>query len=201
MSSAVTTSIGLIKYVLFELIDCHETWCYVYSSVQAVIVFSFGIVAPLILNIIMFHEAKKLRTTVACGTIASVEIVGPGDDETKEQNIRAMVTIALLLAAIVGLTSPYVIFVATKAVLGFDVAPGSPASVIAILAFDLYALVPTVDALVIWRNRDVKACVKPFCRRMWNTFKHCTDQCCRDISRLTIYRDENIISRLTIYRD
>ena len=74
-------------------IYCHDTWCFVYISVQVfIIVFSFGIVAPLILNIIMFHKAKKLRTTVACGTIANVEIIGPGDNETKEQNIRAMVT-------------------------------------------------------------------------------------------------------------
>ena len=103
--------------------------------------------APLILNIIMFHKAKTFRTTVACGTIASVEIVGPGDDETKEQNIRAMVTIALLLAAIVGLTSPYLVFITTQTVLGFDVAPGSLASVIAILAIDLFGLVPIADAL------------------------------------------------------
>ena len=73
-------------------------------------------------------------------------------------------------------TSPYALFITTQTVLGFNVAPGSPASVIAILAADLYGLVPTADALVVWRNRDVKACVKPFCRRMWNIFKHCTDQ-------------------------
>ena len=122
---------------------------------------------PLILNIIMFHKAKKLRTTVACGTIGNVEMVTPGSAETRSQDIRAMVTIALLIASVVGLTLPLTIFIALSSLIpGFD-ATGLAAT----LATDLYILVPVVDALVIWRNRDVKECAMSLCRRTCKVFK------------------------------
>ena len=158
---------------LFQ-IYCNEIWCYAFVIVQLLTIISLGIVVPLVLNIIMFYKAKKLRTTVTCGTIGNVDIVGPGVNDIQDQNMRAIVTIALLLAAIIGLTSPYVTFVFMKAVLGFDVAAGSLASVAAILTADVYLLVPIADALVIWRNRDVKECIKPLYQKMCKIFKQST---------------------------
>ena len=52
-------------------INCSEIWCYVLVLLEV----SFGIVVPLILNIMMFYKAKKLRSTIHVGTIV---MVGPG---------------------------------------------------------------------------------------------------------------------------
>ena len=57
------------------LYDCSGVWCRVYVTLHILTVASFGIVAPLILNILMFHKAKNLRSTVACGTIGNVQMV------------------------------------------------------------------------------------------------------------------------------
>ena len=157
--------------------DCSEVWCYVYVILHLLTVVTFGIVAPLILNILMFHKAKNLRSTVACGTIGNVQMIDPYGSTDKRssqlQDMRAMVTVALLFTAIIGLTLPYFTFVFAKSihVLNFDAAADSPASFIAILLRDVYVLVPVADALVVWRNTEVKECALSLCKRMYKVFK------------------------------
>ena len=155
--------------------DCSEVWCYVYVILHLLTVVTFGIVAPLILNILMFHKAKNLRSTVACGTIGNIQMVDPhGAAEIRSsqlQDMRAMVTVALLFTAIIGLTLPYFTFVSAKSILNFDVVADSPASLVAILLRDLYTLVPVADALVVWRNTEVKERALSLCKRMYKVFK------------------------------
>ena len=161
------------------LYDCSEVWCYVYVTFQILTVASFGIVAPLILNILMFHKAKKLRSTVACGTIGNVQMVAPYGSTDKRssqlQDMRAMVTVALLLASIVALTQPYFTFFSAKSILNFDVATDSPASLVAILLGDVYILIPVADTLVVWRNTEVKERALSLCKRMYKVFKTSTE--------------------------
>ena len=157
--------------------DCSEVWCYVYVILHLLTVVTFGIVAPLILNILMFHKGKQLRSTstVACGTIGTVQMVDPHGAvdirSSQLQDMRAMVTVALLFTAIVALTLPYFTFVSAKSILNFDVVAGSPASLVAILLRDVYILVPVADALVVWRNAEVKECALSLYRRMYKVFK------------------------------
>ena len=160
---------GAIVSICIHLLQCEsfKNFCYVYNSLEIVMIFSYGIVVPLILNIIMFHKVKKLRTTVPCGTIENVEMVAPGSTETRSQDIRTMVTIALLIASVVGLTLPATIFLALNSLTSEFDATGLAAT----LALDLYLLVPVVDALVIWRNRDVKECAMSLCKRTCKIFK------------------------------
>ena len=60
---------------------------------------------PMVLNIVvMFYKAKKLRTTVASGTVGNIEMGGGLDHEVRSSDIRGIVTVALLLGSVVGLT-------------------------------------------------------------------------------------------------
>ena len=148
---------------LLEL-DCGDIWwCYSFNVIVGTIISSFGVVIPFILTAIMFYKAKKLRTVVACGMIDRVEIGGPGSTEIRSPDTRAMMTVALLFGSIVGLTTPFLAFQTAKLMLQFDTLA---ASLVEILVGDLYALVPIADALVVWRNRDVKECAMAACRRM-----------------------------------
>ena len=142
-------------------VDCGDIWwCYSFNALSGFMVSSFGVAIPFILTAIMFYKAKKLRTAVACGMIDRVEIGGPGPTEIRSPDTRAVVTVALLFGSIVGLTTPFLALQIAKIKLQFDT------SVVEILIGDLYALVPIADALVVWRNRDVKECAMAACRRM-----------------------------------
>ena len=158
-------------YVCVYRVNCTERLCYVYTILQVLLVISSGIVAPSILNTIMFYKAKKLRTTVACGTIGNVDITAStGADASHD--MRGMVTIALLLASIVGLTLPSATMISTKSILSLPSATiESPITVLSVLLSDLYTLVPTADALVVWRNRDVKECAMTLWKRARKIFK------------------------------
>ena len=180
LHSAITSLLFNFKYfgcyrfqnfICVHQINCAERLCYVYIILQLLLVISSGIVAPLILNIIMFYKAKKLRTTVACGTIANVDITaGTGADASHD--MRGMVTIALLLASIVGLTLPSTTMISAKSILSLPSEMiGSPISVLSVLFNDLYTLVPTADALVVWRNRDVKEYAMSLWRKARKIFK------------------------------
>ena len=157
------------------LYNCSDVWCYVHVTLHILTVASFGIVAPLILNIVMFHKAKTLRSTVACGTIGNVQMVAPYEAADKRssqlQDMRATVTVALLLASIVALTLPYFTFYSAKSILHFDVAADSPTFLVATLLGDVYTLVPVADALVVWRNTEVKDRALSLCKRMYKVFK------------------------------
>ena len=146
-------------------IQCNEAFCYVFNIFQALTIIVLGTVVPLILTILMFHKAKKLGTTVASGTIGNVEMVDPGVAEVRSRNIRAMVTIALLLASLVGLTLPLDTYMTARIMFNFDETK-QVVSLIAVLFADLYLLIPVVDALVIWRNRDVKDCAMSLCKSL-----------------------------------
>ena len=148
-------NVAEFSYICLPDTICTETWCYFIQTIQQLLFFSSGIVAPLVLNIKMFYQAKKLRSTVTCGT--SVEF-STGSGTEASQDIRGMVTIALLLASVVGLTLPFQLFFAAKITIHFPTPAGSPIALLGVLVFDIYALVPIADALVIWRNRDVKEC-------------------------------------------
>ena len=80
-------------------------------------------------------------------------------------------TVALLFASIVGLTLPFFIFVSAKSVDVIDVAADSPASLVAILLRNVYTLVPVADALVVWRNTEVKGRALSLWKRMYKVFK------------------------------
>ena len=58
-------------------ISCKGIYCYAFIILQAFIILSFGIVTPMVLNIVMFYKAKKLRTSISCGTIGDIEMGGP----------------------------------------------------------------------------------------------------------------------------
>ena len=144
-------------------IDCGDIWwCYSFNVLAWFMVCFFGVVVPFILTAIMFYKAQKISTTVACGMIDRVEIGGPGPTEIRSPDTRAVMTVALLFGSIAGLTTPFLALQIAKIihVLQFDT------SVVEILIGDLYALVPIADALVVWRNRDVKECAIAACRRM-----------------------------------
>ena len=95
----------------------------------------------------MFCKAKKHRQRIAaCGSEMgtfgnhdAVETEGSGTATLTSEDMRAIVTLALLLASILGLTVPYVLFYALSGII--YIRPGSPASLIAILIIDLYQLV------------------------------------------------------------
>ena len=140
------------------VINCTKTVCYIFIVIQVLVIVSFGIVAPFVLNIVMFYKSKRLQTTIACGTI---ENLNPGTAIDRRRNIRTTVTIALLLASTVGLTSPYVVFIAA---LHFD---GTAYLLIGTTIGDLYALVPIADTLVVWRNRDVYECAVSLCKKIF----------------------------------
>ena len=158
-------------YMCTFQVHCSEIYCYVYIVLNIIIIITSGILIPLVLNMLVFYKAIKLRTTVACGTIGNVEISGSCEDSTKRQDIRAVVTIVLLLASVIGLTLPYAIFVSAKGILEFTVAAGTPISLLAILMNDLQVLVSITDALVVWRNTEVKACAKSLYQRACKILK------------------------------
>eukprot|EP00731_Ephydatia_muelleri_P006392 Em0003g640a len=142
-------------------VDCSDIWwCYSFNVLAWFVVYFFGVVVPFILTAIMFYKAQKIRTAVACGMIDRVEIGGPGPTEIRSPDTRAVMTVALLFGSIAGLTTPYLALLFAKITLPFDT------SVVEILIGDLYTLVPIADALVVWRNRDVKECAIAACRRM-----------------------------------
>ena len=142
------------------VINCTKTVCYIFIVIQVLVIVSFGIVVPFVLNIVMFYQSKKLQTTIACGTIEN----DPGTAIDRRGNVRTTVTIALLLASTVGLTSPYVIFTAAEKTLHFD---GTAYFLIGAMTGDLYALVPIADTLVIWRNRDAYECTVSLCKKIF----------------------------------
>ena len=123
----------------------------------------------------MFYKAKKLRITaeITCGTIGNVKI-GDSDEARRRkdsQDIRSKVTIALLLSSVVGLTLPRVASVTVKGSRLIGVTAGSRLALLDILLSDLYGLAPTADALVVWRNTEVKECAKSLYRRVYKIFK------------------------------
>ena len=176
-------SIGCYIYEHFLCIprvNCSNALCYNFIVLQVLMIISSGILAPLILNIVMFYKANKLRSTVAFGTIANVDSTCTDSTCTDctgtteaSHDIRGMVTIALLLTSVVGLTSPLASIVAARSMNMLPAATiGSPIiTLLEALFGDLFILVPTADALVVWRNKDVKACVMSLWRRACNTFK------------------------------
>ena len=151
-------------------IRCSEIYCYGYNVLQVFIILSFGIVTPTVLNLVMFNKAKKLRTKVACGTVENVEMGERSDREIRSPDVRAIVTVALLLGSIVGLTLPMIIAASIAIVLGLGTT-NLTVSLMTLVAGDLYTLTSVADALVVWRNRDVKECAKCLCRRMYKAFK------------------------------
>ena len=162
-------------YQCIPQVICSNALCYNLIILQVLMIISSGILAPLILNIIMFYRAKKLRSTVAFGTIANVDSTCTACTGTAEasHDIRGMVTIALLLVSVVGLTLPLASIVAARSMNMLSAATiGSPTiRLLEALFGDLFILVPTADALVVWRNKDVKACFMSLWRRACNTFK------------------------------
>eukprot|EP00731_Ephydatia_muelleri_P001979 Em0001g1979a len=148
--------------------SCSEIWCHVYISLVVLIIVAFGVVVPFVLSCLLFCKAKKHRQRIACGsemgTFGNVQMVGSAGATTvtSEDDRRAVVTLVLLLTSIVGLTVPSILLDALFA----GMLPGSPASLIGQLIFDLYNLIPTADALIIWRNRDVKERAMYLCRRI-----------------------------------
>ena len=142
-------------------VDCSDIWwCYSFNVLAWFVVYFFGVVVPFILTAIMFYKAQKIRTAVACGMIDRVGIWVPGPTEIRSPDTRAVMTVALLFGSIAGLTTPYLALLFAKITLPFDT------SVVEILVGDLYTFVPIADAVVVWRNRDVKECAIAACRRM-----------------------------------
>ena len=152
-------------YVCIFQVHCSEINCFVYIVLNILILITSGILLPLVFNVIVFYRAKKLRTTLACGTIGNVEMSGSCEASTRNQDTKAMTTIALLLASVIGLTLPYTTFVSAKGILDFTVAAGSPIALLGILLSDLHVLVPIADGLVVWRNTKVKTCAKSLYQR------------------------------------
>ena len=146
--------------------------CSAYNILQAFTIILLGVIVPLILNVVMFYKAKKLRNTVVvtCGTIGNVT-TGYSAEDRRSQDIRAMVTIALLLSSVVGLALPRIALVTAKGARRIDVTTSSPLALFDILLSDLYALLPSSDALVVWRNREVKERTKSLYKRVCKIFK------------------------------
>ena len=146
--------------------------CSVYNILQAFTIFLLGLVVPLILNVVMFYKAKKLRNTAdgTCGSIGNVTI-GDSGEARRKQDIRVMVTIALLLSSVVGLTLPRVALLTAKGGGRIDVTSSPFLALLDILLSDLYGLAPIADALVVWRNTEVKECTKSLYRRVHKIFK------------------------------
>ena len=61
-------------FLCIPYVICSNALCYNLIILQVLMIISSGILAPLILNIIMFYKAKKLQSTVACRTISNVDI-------------------------------------------------------------------------------------------------------------------------------
>ena len=156
--------------------NCSEIWCNIYYFLLVLITVSFGVVVPFVLSCLMFCKANKHRQRIACGnesgTFGNVERVSSDAITYRSQDRRAVVTLLLLIASIVVFSLPYIIFAGAHV----PVRPGSPASLIALLVGDMYLLIPTVNAIVVWRNRDIKESAMTLYKRMRNMFVQCVSK-------------------------
>ena len=118
-------------------------------------------------NVLQSQQASpENRIGNELGTFGNVERVTSDAIIYRSQDKRAVVTLILLLASIVGFSLPYIIFAGAHV----PVSPGSPAFLIALLVGDMYLLIPIVDAIVVWRNRDIKESAMTLYKRMRNMF-------------------------------
>ena len=138
--------------------------CTVYYIILTVTVI-LCIVVPLILNVVLFYKVKQLT----CGTIGNVKI----GEARRTSDIRGKVTFALLISSVV-LTFPSIVFHIAKSFHRIDVTSSPLLALLDVLLSDLHALLPTADALVVWRNTEVTECTKSLYRRSCKIFKPVT---------------------------
>lgn len=144
---------------------------YVYFLVLEVVI--FNLMVPLVLTTLIFCKAKKHRQQIACGretgTFGNVQMIhvsSAGATRLTSEDSRAVVTLVLLFISIVVPSLPYIIYGGAE-VTGREV---SLPSAIVLLLIDLHLLVPTADAIIVWRNRDVKESAMRMCRKILNTY-------------------------------
>ena len=145
-----------------RLNSCKTMWCRVYGTFQLFTLLFFGVVAPLVLNAAVFYNARKhrkaIRGATKCGTVNNVNMVDHGASEMKSQETRALVTMALLISSITIFPLPFIM----RSILQSN--HYAVSLIASVLITNLYLLIPTVDGLMMWRNRDMKERIE-FVRR------------------------------------
>lgn len=141
---------------IFEML-CHEIWCKLYLIFLTFVIVFFGVVLPLVLNAIMLYKAKKHRRAIALNGSAETQHFSVNDA------MRAVVTVALLFASVFLLTLPYASLETASLLFGVD----KTNYLVSLLFNDVYTLIPVADALVVWRNREVKKCALSLCKRIF----------------------------------
>ena len=162
-------TIALIFSIVTTSLDCvgfsRATWycsagggctnpdaCALFRSILIPLSYTWGSLIPLIMYIILFVKAKKLKNRVS----------PLGSDGTLEATIRrehkANVTFLLLFLSLFGVSILAFLFyiIGTSTFTSLGIRPPTEYSIVVAISINIYYTLPVMDAIAIMRNQDVR---------------------------------------------
>ena len=141
--------------------ECKNILCFLYYIFISGLVFTIGGIAPVIMYLAMYIKARKIatRNDAYIGYIEGKPTNNLKNNTSYDKS--ASITILILFISLIGLTTPY--YIVTFLVYEICAIFGINLPSLHIVFFasnNFYYALPIADAIVIMKNKDVKAILK-----------------------------------------